>query len=228
MELVDLYDENRAPLGKTAERYGKKGPGEYRTVVHVCLFDSRGRLLIQKRTAGKRVWPEMWDVSVGGGVDAGETSRQGAEREFREELGYPLDLGGLRPAVTVNFGGGFDDFFILRRDVDIASFRLQAEEVSAVRWVTLPELLDMVDEGSFIPYPKSFLQFLFDMRDSFGFPTKKDETAPRRRAGVLFRLKQLCSQKRLYLFVGGNGIRRAGPGDSQGAGRRGQLQARLQ
>ena len=172
MELVDLYDENRAPLGQTAERYGKKGPGEYRTVVHVCLFDSRDRLLIQRRTAGKRVWPEKWDVSVGGGVDAGETSRQRAEREFREELGYPLDLGGLRPAVTVNFGGGFDDFFILRRDVDIASFRLQAEEVSAVRWVTLPELLDMVDEGSFIPYPKSFLQFLFDMRDSFGFPTK--------------------------------------------------------
>ena len=172
MELVDLYDENRAPLGKTAERYGKKGPGEYRTVVHVCLFDSQGRLLIQKRTAGKRVWPEMWDVSVGGGVDAGETSRQGAEREFREELGVSLDLGGLRPSVTVNFGGGFDDFFIVRRDLDDVAFQLQAEEVAAVRWVTLPELLDMVDEGSFIPYPKSFLSFLFDMRDSFGFPTK--------------------------------------------------------
>ena len=118
MELVDLYDENRAPLGRTAERYGKKDPGEYRTVVHVCLFNSRVHLLIQKRTDGKRVWPGMWDVSVGGGVDAGETSRQGAEREFREELGYPLDLGGLRPSLTVNFGGGFDDFFIVNLDLD--------------------------------------------------------------------------------------------------------------
>ena len=35
MELVDLYDENRSPLGMTAERYGKKAPGQYRTVVHV-------------------------------------------------------------------------------------------------------------------------------------------------------------------------------------------------
>ena len=172
MELVDLYDENRAPLGRTAERYGKKGPREYRTVVHVCLFNSRGQLLIQKRTDGKRVWPGMWDVSVGGGVDAGETSRQGAEREFREELGYPLDLGGLRPSLTVNFGGGFDDFFIVRRDLDTAAFRLQAEEVADIRWVTLPELLAMVDSGEFIPYPKSFLEFLFDMRESFGFPTK--------------------------------------------------------
>ena len=172
MELVDLYDENRAPLGKTAERYGKKGPGEYRTVVHVCLFDSRDRLLIQRRTAGKRVWPEKWDVSVGGGVDAGETSRQGAEREFREELGYPLDLSGLRPAVTVNFPEGFDDFYILTQDLDEAELTLQKEEVSAVRWVTLEELLSMLDSGEFIPYPRSFLMFLFETRDSFGFPTK--------------------------------------------------------
>lgn len=171
MELVDLYDENRVPLGKTAERYGKKGPGELRIVVHVCLFDSRGRMLIQRRTESKRIWPGLWDVTVGG-VDAGETTRQGAEREVREELGYALDLSGLRPSVTVNFEGGFDDFFIAVRDLDLHTLSLQAEEVSAIRWVTLEELLAMVDDGSFIPYPKSFLQFLFDMRETFGFPTK--------------------------------------------------------
>ena len=172
MELVDLYDENRVPLGKTAERYGKKGPGELRIVVHVCLFDSRGRMLIQRRTESKRIWPGLWDVTVGGGVDAGETTRQGAEREVREELGYALDLSGLRPSVTVNFEGGFDDFFIAVRDLDLHTLSLQAEEVNAVRWVTLEELLAMVDDGSFIPYPKSFLQFLLDMRETFGFPTK--------------------------------------------------------
>ena len=108
MELVDLYDENRVPLGRTAERGGAKGPGELRMVVHVCIFDSAGRLLIQRRTPEKFIWPGLWDVSVGGGVDAGETSRQGAEREVREELGFPLDLSGRRPTVTVNFDGGFD------------------------------------------------------------------------------------------------------------------------
>lgn len=172
MELVDLYDENRAPLGKTAERYGPKGPGEYRTVVHVCIFGSDGRLLIQQRTLGKRAWPGRWDVAVGGGVDAGETSRQAAEREMREELGLALDLSGLRPAVTVNFDGGYDDFFLVERDVELATLTLQAEEVSAVRWVTLAEAAEMVRAGSFIAYPESFLQFLYDMRKTFGFPTK--------------------------------------------------------
>jgi hypothetical protein len=38
--------------------------------------------------------------------------------------------------------------------------------------VTEAELLAMVDDGSFIPYPKTFLQFLFTMQGQFGFPTK--------------------------------------------------------
>ena len=172
MELVDLYDENRVPLGKTGERGGPRNPGEYRMVVHVCVFDRRGRLLIQRRAPEKFIWPDLWDVSVGGGVDAGETSRQGAEREFREELGVSLDLSGLRPSVTVNFDGGFDDFYLLTRDLRLEELTLQKEEVRAVRWASLEEILDMADRGSFIPYPESFLRFLFDMRDRFGFPTK--------------------------------------------------------
>ncbi len=172
MELVDLYDENRLPLGRTAERGGAANPGEYRTVVHVCVFDRRGRLLIQRRTPEKFIWPDRWDVSVGGGVDAGESSRQGAEREFREELGLPLDLGGLRPSVTVNFDGGFDDFYILTKDLPLEELTLQKEEVQAVRWASLEEVLDMLEQGDFIPYPESFLRFLFDMRGQFGFPTK--------------------------------------------------------
>ena len=147
MELVDLYDENRVPLGRTAERHAPKGPGEYRVVVHVCAFDSRGRLLIQRRAEEKTLWPGRWDVSVGGGVDAGETSRQAAEREFR-------------------------DFFIIQKDLDLSALVLQREEVAEVRYVTEAEAEAMRAEGSFIPYPDGFLRFLFAMRDTFGFPTK--------------------------------------------------------
>lgn len=172
MELVDLYDENRLPLGRTAERGAPKGPGELRLVVHVCVFDRRGRLLIQQRARSKFIFPNLWDVSVGGGVDAGETSRQGAEREFREELGVSLDLSGLRPSVTVNFDGGFDDFYILTKDLDLDGLTLQKEEVRAARWASLEEILGMLGRGEFIPYPEGFLRFLFDMRSQFGFPTK--------------------------------------------------------
>ena len=169
MELVDLYDENRIPLGKTAERYAHKQRGEYRVVVHVCIFDRQGRLLTQQRSMEKRMCPGMWDVSAAGAVAAGETPRQSAEREAREELGYPLDLTGMRPSITVNFPGGFDDFFIVQRDIELSDLRLQTEEVSAVCWRTLEEVLEMMEKKTFISYPEGFLNFLFTMRNQFGF-----------------------------------------------------------
>ena len=64
MELVDLYDENRIPLGRTAQRYSRREKGTYRLIVHVCIFDHRGRLLIQRRAKEKRLWPEKWDLSA--------------------------------------------------------------------------------------------------------------------------------------------------------------------
>ena len=47
----------------------------YRVVVHVCIFNTQDHLLIQQRASAKLIWPSLWGVSVGGGVDAGEISR---------------------------------------------------------------------------------------------------------------------------------------------------------
>ena len=44
--------------------------------------------------------------------------------------------------------------------------------MAEVRWVTLEEALELLERDEFIPYPKSFLEFLFDMQDAFGFVTK--------------------------------------------------------
>ncbi|EJW95131.1 nudix hydrolase, partial [gut metagenome] len=124
MELVDLLDENRLPLGRTAERLRPFVPGEYRSVVHICVFNSSGEMLIQKRRSDKKLWPGRWDVAAAGGVSAGETSRTAAEREFAEEMGVPLDLTDVRPTVTVNFGRGFDDFFVVVRDIPLSALHL--------------------------------------------------------------------------------------------------------
>lgn len=162
MELVDLYDENRIPLGRTAQRYSRREKGTYRLIVHICIFDRKNRLLIQRRAKEKRLWSEKWDLSAAGGVSAGETTRAAAQREVGEELGLSLDLTGVRALCTVNFATGFDDYFVIRREVDLSALRLQQEEVSDVRWATRKEVLSMVRRGEFINYPESFLGYLFD------------------------------------------------------------------
>ncbi len=165
MEIIDLYTIDRLPTGETCVRGEKQPAGRYRMVVHVCLFNRRGEMLIQHRKDDILRWPGYWDVSVGGGASAGDSSRDAAHRETLEELGLDVDFSRRRPAVTVNFEDGFDDFYTLLSDVKPEELRLQEEEVAEVRWASRTEIEAMIDEGSFIPYQKGLLDYLFFARE---------------------------------------------------------------
>ena len=176
MELHDLYTAERERTGRTMVRGEPVPEGLYRLVIHVCIFDADGRMLIQQRQPFKEGWSDMWDVTVGGSAVAGDSSRTAAERETREELGLTLDLAGVRPALTVHWEHGFDDFYLLKQPVDIGSLRLQYEEVQAVRWADRDEILRMIDDGRFIPYEKSLIDLLFFLLDHRTTHTKPDPT----------------------------------------------------
>ena len=169
MEWMDIYDEERQKTGRVMERSDTPAPGDCRTVVHVCVFNAAGQLLIQRRSAQKFTYPLRWDVSAAGAVDAGETPRQAAARELREELGLNLDLSGVRPVMTVNFPNGFDDVFAVEREVAPKELNLQTEEVCEAKWVTLAEAERMVREKEFCPYPPGFLSVVYALRNGEGF-----------------------------------------------------------
>ncbi|MGV9272864.1 NUDIX hydrolase [Streptomyces griseosporeus] len=64
------------------------GDGETWTVGAVVL-DGRGRAFAQRRGAGRRLFPDCWDI-VGGHVEAGESLLEALAREVREETGWRL------------------------------------------------------------------------------------------------------------------------------------------
>lgn len=64
--------------------------------VHVFVFDRRGRLLLQKRSADKDEFPLRYTSSASGHVDAGEFYDDAAKRELHEELGLSDPLQRLR------------------------------------------------------------------------------------------------------------------------------------
>lgn len=165
-ELWDIYDRDRVLTGKTHVRGNQLGKNEYHLVVHVCIFNSKNELLIQQRQSWKNGWPDMWDVSAAGSALAGENSSMAAERETMEELGYELDLTGERPYFTFSFDYGFDDFYLVKRNIDLDRLTLQQEEVRAAKWAGKEEVLQMAQEGKFIPY--YFLDVLFEMRGHIG------------------------------------------------------------
>lgn len=166
MEIWDLYDKDRIKTGETMVRGSKFKENTYHLVVHVCIFNLEGQMLIQQRQPFKDGWPNMWDITVGGSAVSGDTSQLAAEREVYEEIGYKLSLDGIRPSLTINFDKGFDDIYLIQKDVDISKLKLQYEEVQSVKWASKEEILSMIDEEIFIPYHKSLIDLLFFMRTS--------------------------------------------------------------
>jgi isopentenyldiphosphate isomerase len=69
-------------------------PSLIHRVVHVLLFNTEGKLLLQKRSMKKDVAPGKWDTSVGGHINLREDPLIAAKREMEEELG--ISLGELR------------------------------------------------------------------------------------------------------------------------------------
>ena len=109
---------------------------------------------------------KQWDIIVGGSALSGESSIEAAERETFEEIGYKIDLSNERPFFTMNFEVGFDDYYLVEREIDIKKLKLQYEEVQRVKWASKDEILKLVAEGNFINY--WFTELLFDMRKQRG------------------------------------------------------------
>lgn len=167
-ELWDVYDLHRNKTGKLLPRGERLLEGEYHLTVHACVFNAEGKMLIQKRQPFKRGWSGLWDITVGGSAVAGESSQEAIMREMREEIGLSLNLSSVRPHLTVQFNEGFDDVYLIKKDVDPSTLSLEYEEVEAVKWATLDEIFSMMDEGTFIPYQRHLISLFFDMKDAYG------------------------------------------------------------
>ncbi len=168
MELWDVYDLHRRKTNRTWVRGEKLRAGDFHLVVHVCIFNSNGDMLIQQRQPFKEGWPNMWDLTAGGSAIAGDTSQTAAQRELYEEIGLNLDFQQVRPHLTINFEHGFDDIYLIEEDVELDSLTLQETEVQNVKWASKEEILAMIKNGEFISYYESLIRLLFDSRKQRG------------------------------------------------------------
>ena len=167
MEYLDIYDENRKWLGYSRPRGASYMPGEYHLIVHVCLMNERGEMLIQQRSDSVAKWPGMWDLTIGGHVLAGETPEQAAEREVQEELGLQIILSEAG-TVEMTIQNRLDTIFVVPvkcvREYDgdaehlLKNLVLQEEEVKAVRWASIEEIRSMIVDGRFLGYPVDIIE----------------------------------------------------------------------
>ncbi len=146
MELWDLYDKDRQPLGKTHVRGVPLQKGEYHLVVFVWVFNSQGQVLLTKRAPEKQTYPNLWE-HTGGSALAGESSLQAIRRELFEETGIDASESELTLVDSYCRVGNFCDIYFLRRDVALEDLRMQPGETCEAKWVTRSELEEMIAEN---------------------------------------------------------------------------------
>ena len=150
MELWDLYDKNHNVTNFSIHRDEPIPEGLYHLSVHMWIVNSKGEFLIQKRSANKKKFPNMWSMT-GGAVLKGENSEQGAIREAAEELGIALDMNNASVVHTIVRKDNFVDVWLIHQDFDISQIKKQDEEVSEVKWASIEEINGLIQNNLFTP-----------------------------------------------------------------------------
>jgi len=86
-EYLDIVDEKDRVIGRDTRKNIHAQHLIHRGV-HVFVVNSRGEILVQKRSQKKNYYPGFYDTSVGAQVLSGETYKEAAIRETQEELGF--------------------------------------------------------------------------------------------------------------------------------------------
>lgn len=155
MESFDVLNEYGEFTGKIATREECHKNGYWHRAVYAFIIDNNGNVLLQKRSANKILWPNMWDVTVGGHVDSGEFGRQALIRETKEELGIEIsdeDIKYLVGSTSINEQGNiinkhYNECYLITKNIDVSNVVIQKEEVSEVKYFSREELIKRIDNN---------------------------------------------------------------------------------
>ncbi len=91
-EIFDLVDERDQVIGQVRRGEAHRDPRLIHRSVQILVFDSQGRLLLQRRSRTKDLFPGYHCASASGHVAAGDDYTATAARELQEELGVSLPV----------------------------------------------------------------------------------------------------------------------------------------
>ena len=148
-ELVDVVDEHDCVVTQATRREVRQRNLRHRSV-YILVFNANGQLFVHQRTPTKDVFPEFWDVAVGGVLAAGEDYDRGALRELREELG--VTGARLRRLFPMRYEDASNRVLgVVYSCTTEGPFHLQASEIISGTWMDLDILFERTQQEPFCP-----------------------------------------------------------------------------
>lgn len=154
-EMFEVLDENGVFTNEIIARDDCHKNGLWHRAVVVFVINSKKEVLLQQRSANKKMWPNLWDITAGGHVLEGEFGYQSVIRETKEEIGLEIkqnDLLYIGSTISKNVKGDiidnhFNDYFIVNQEVDVTALELQEEEVQDIKWFDKDEVIRRIQNN---------------------------------------------------------------------------------
>jgi isopentenyldiphosphate isomerase len=154
-EYFDVLNEKGEYLNKIETREKCHKEGLWHKAIVVYIINSKGQVLLQKRSKTKKMWPDMWDITSGGHVLAGEFGFEAGIREAKEELGVDVvkeNMTFIGSVISTNIKGDivdnhFNEYYVVIQDLDESKLVLQEEEVSEVKWMDKEVIIDKIKDN---------------------------------------------------------------------------------
>ncbi len=155
-EWFPLTDETGKITGRGTRKECHGGSFLLHPVVHLHIFNSRGELFLQKRSAKKDIQPGKWDTAVGGHITFGEEADQALMREAKEELG----IGDFKPEFCFRYvweSSVERELVYTYRTTYDGKIIPDVSELDGGRFWTIPEIEEQLGKNVFTPnFEKEF------------------------------------------------------------------------
>lgn len=155
-ELIDIVTLDGIPTGVAVPKSEIHSKGHLHNTAHVWLYNAKGEILLQQRSSKKLICPLLWDVSVAGHVDSGETPEEAAIREAKEEIGIHLQIDNLIKIGVFkcfqSYSNGINDnelhnTFISEIKSLVTDLEPHPDEVEALKFVSIREFESLLESS---------------------------------------------------------------------------------
>lgn len=166
MALIDVLDKNGKPTGESKTKREIHKQGLWHNAAHIWIYNLKGEILLQLRSKDKDSYPGLWDISVAGHTDSGETPIESAVREMSEEIGLSINSDDLKPGGTVRISQpikGIDWYdneigyiYFYKFDGDVSTLSMPDGEVEKLEFISIDKFENEINNpdtnNRYVPY----------------------------------------------------------------------------
>jgi isopentenyl-diphosphate Delta-isomerase len=142
-EKLIAVDSNDRELGFISKAAAHDGEGTLHRAFSIFLFNDKGEVLLQQRSAEKRLWPMYWSNTCCSHPRAGEDMETATVRRLEQELGMQSDLTYVfKFQYQAKFGpqGSEHELCSVYIGKAVDDPQIHPLEIAAVKWVPADEI----------------------------------------------------------------------------------------